>query len=350
MGTFEGVARPVTARTRAGPRDSLTRRTAATNSRGDRSNWGPLARNTISAFAARDRSFSAVTIATSPTGGSSGNSRSAIDRGVPFDGGRSSACPASRGPKKLPLTRICRRGSSIRFETRRASAKSGAGCAGVCTNSTRGVARARPDRVHVPFRPRPPCASSSNIGNAAMVRSTKKAPLLDGHRVPLDVGQFLRLERPLVDAQDQGRLPQGNLLVDVFEEVQDASEVVVDHEVFDPVEQDRGPSALVQESPDQVAEAVQVVRIDVVPPQGRREPHDADVLVPPPADHVVRMLPRDVERSPSGVDRLLEHREGSLRLLLLHQVGPSLLQVLLLSEEQILEKLVLLESEQERPR
>src|SRR5438445_3129418 len=143
---------------------------------------------------------------------------------------------------------------------------------------------------------------------------------------------------------------QGDLLVHVLEEMQDAREVVVDHEVLDPVEQDEGSGSVGHEVRDQVAQAVQVVRIDVVLAQRRREPDDADVLVSATPDDVVRMLARDVHRTPAGVDRLLERREGLLRLLLLHQVGAAFFEVLLLPEEKVLEKLVLLESEQERPR
>src|SRR3989442_9640940 len=143
---------------------------------------------------------------------------------------------------------------------------------------------------------------------------------------------------------------QGDLLVHVLEEMQDAREVVVDHEVLDPVEQDEGSGSVVHEVRDQVAQAVQVVRIDVVLTKRRREQDDADCLVSATPDDVVRMLARDVHRTPAGVDRLLERREGLLRLLLLHQVGAAFLEVLLLPEEKVLEKLVLLESEQERPR
>src|SRR2546425_2672346 len=143
---------------------------------------------------------------------------------------------------------------------------------------------------------------------------------------------------------------QGDLLVHVLEEMQDAREVVVDHEVLDPVEQDDGSGSVGHEVRDQVAQAVQVVRIDVVLAQRRREPDDADFLVSATPDDVVRMLARDVHRLPAGVDRLLERREGLVRLLLLHQVGAAFLEVLLLPEEKVLEKLVLLEGEQERPR
>src|SRR5256712_3130944 len=143
---------------------------------------------------------------------------------------------------------------------------------------------------------------------------------------------------------------QGDLLVHVLEEMQDAREVVVDHEVLDPVEQDEGSGSVGHEVRNQVAQAVQVVRIDVVLAQRRREPDDADVLVSATPDDVVRMLARDVHRTPAGVDRLLERREGLLRLLLLHQVGAAFFEVLLLPEEKVLEKLVLLEGEQERPR
>src|SRR5207245_921781 len=59
---------------------------------------------------------------------------------------------------------------------------------------------------------------------------------------------------------------QGDLLVHVLEEMQDAREVVVDHEVLDPVEQDDGSGSVGHEVRDQVAQAVQVVRIDVVLP------------------------------------------------------------------------------------
>src|SRR2546427_3879881 len=176
-----------------------------------------------------------------------------------------------------------------------------------------------------------------------------KSSLLDAHRVPFDVGELLRFEGTFVHAEDQGGPSQRNLLVHVLQEVEDPREVVVDHEVLDSVQQDDRPWRLVQEVPDQVAQVVQIVRIDVVLAQRRREPHDADVLVALPADHVIRMLPRDVERTPAGVDRLLKHHEGPLRLLLLDEVGPSLLEVLLFAEKKVLEKLVLLESEQERP-
>src|SRR2546425_6186487 len=143
---------------------------------------------------------------------------------------------------------------------------------------------------------------------------------------------------------------QGDLLVDVLEEVQDAREVVVDHEILDSVEEDDGARSLVHEVRDQVAQAVQIVRIDVILAQRRREPDDADFLLPPTPDDVVRVLARDVHRAPAGIDRPLKRREGLLRLLLLHQVGASFLEVLLLAEEEVLEKLVLLEGEQERPR
>src|SRR5207247_7185804 len=63
----------------------------------------------------------------------------------------------------------------------------------------------------------------------------------------------------------------------------------------------------------------------------------------------VRMLPGAGWRAPLPVVCLLKDFGGPLRLLFLHEVGPSLLEVLLLSEEQVLEKLVLLESNQERP-
>src|SRR5207245_10061128 len=62
------------------------------------------------------------------------------------------------------------------------------------------------------------------------------------------------------------------------------------------------------------------------------------------------MLSGDVNRTPAGVDRPLERRKGSLRLLLLDEVGPTFFEVFLLPEEQIPEKLVLLVGEQERPR
>src|SRR5207237_952602 len=55
-------------------------------------------------------------------GRSAAESRAGIDSGVPFDGGTSSGCRPSRGPKKLPLTRICSRGSSVRSDTKSASA------------------------------------------------------------------------------------------------------------------------------------------------------------------------------------------------------------------------------------
>src|SRR5256884_9619885 len=91
------------------------------------------------------------------------------------------------------------------------------------------------------------------------------------------------------------------------------------------------------------------MRVDVVLAQRPREHHDADDLVSQPADQLIQKLPRDVKRTPAGFDRLLKHHEGPLRLLLLDEVGPSLLEVLLFAEEKVLEKLVLLESEQERP-
>src|SRR5438552_1872729 len=69
----------------------------------------------------------------------------------------------------------------------------------------------------------------------------------------------------------------------------------------------------------------------------------------------------DTHRVPLDVGELLRFEGASVhaedqagpseagRLLFLHEVGPSLLEVLLLSEEPVLEKLVLLESDQERP-
>src|SRR5712691_2225192 len=176
-----------------------------------------------------------------------------------------------------------------------------------------------------------------------------KSSLLDSDGVSFDVRELLRFEGALVHAENQGASAERDLFVHVLQEVQDAGEVVVDHEVLDPIEQDDGPRRIVQEIPDQIAQAVQVVRIDVVLAQRRLEPHVADVFVAPPTNHVVRVLPGDVQRPPVCVYRLLNHREGPLRLLLLHEVGPSLLEVLLLPEEQVLEKLVLLEGKQERP-
>src|SRR5207302_437123 len=101
--TFEGLASPVTAATFAGPRDSRSRRIAATNSRGDRSNSGPFARNTASARLALVRFDSPTRIDNSPANPSSGTSRSAMESGIPFTGGRSSARFPIRGAKKLPL-------------------------------------------------------------------------------------------------------------------------------------------------------------------------------------------------------------------------------------------------------
>src|SRR5438094_4086620 len=141
-----------------------------------------------------------------------------------------------------------------------------------------------------------------------------------------------------------------DLLVHVLEKMKDASEVVVDHEVLDAVEEDHGAGSVVHEVRDQVAQAVQIVRIDVIVAERRREPDDADLLLSATPDDVVRVLARDVHGAPAGVDRPLERREGLLRLLLLHQVGAAFFEVLLLPEEKVLEKLVLLESEQERPR
>src|SRR5207245_7698996 len=97
-------------------------------------------------------------------------------------------------------------------------------------------------------------------------------------------------------------------------------------------------------------QAIQIVRVDVVLAERRREPHDADLLLPPAADDVVRVLARDVHRAPAGIDRPLERREGLLGLLLLHQVGASFLEVLLLAEEEVLEKLVLFEGDRKSTR
>src|SRR5438094_9022284 len=141
-----------------------------------------------------------------------------------------------------------------------------------------------------------------------------------------------------------------DLLVHVLEKMKDASEVVVAHEVLDAVEEDHGAGSVVHEVRDQVAQAVQIVRIDIIVAQLRREPDDADLLLSATPDDVVRVLACDVYGAPAGIDRPLERREGLLRLLLLHQVGATFLEVLLLPEEKVLEKLVLLESEQERPR
>src|SRR5439155_2990236 len=141
-----------------------------------------------------------------------------------------------------------------------------------------------------------------------------------------------------------------DLLVHVLEEMKDASEVVVDHEVLDAVEEDHGAGSVVHEVRDQVAQAVQIVRIDVIVAERRREPDDADLLFSATPDDVVRVLACDVHGAPAGIDRPLERREGLLRLLLLHQVGATFLEVLLLPEEKVIEKLVLLEGEQERPR
>src|SRR5439155_244439 len=67
---FDGVARPVTARTFAGPRISRTRRTAATNSRGDRSNSGPFDKKSPPTDLAAARSDSPAVTAQSPATGS----------------------------------------------------------------------------------------------------------------------------------------------------------------------------------------------------------------------------------------------------------------------------------------
>src|SRR5439155_13413445 len=118
----------------------------------------------------------------------------------------------------------------------------------------------------------------------------------------------------------------------------------------DRVKEDHGPRPVVHEVRAQVAQAVQVVRVDVVLAERRREPDDSDLLVAPMAHDMVRVLAGDVDRTPAGVDRPLERRKGSLRLLLLDKVGPTFFEVFLLPEEQIPEKLVLLVGEQERPR
>src|SRR5207249_4561552 len=157
-------------------------------------------------------------------------------------------------------------------------------------------------------------------------------------------------ERPLIHAEDQCRPMERDLLVHVLEEMKDAREVVVDHEVLDAVEEDHAAGSVVHEVRDQVAQAVQIVRIDVIVAERRREPDDADLLFSATPDDVVRVLACDVHVAPAGVDRPLERREGLLRLLLLHQVGATFLEVLLLPEEKVLEKLVLLEGEQERRR
>ena len=171
---FDGVARPVTPRTFEGPKASRIRRTAATNPRGDRSYSGPFAKKMTAAGLAASRSVSLVTIAKSPARGSCGTSMSARERGKPFDGGRSSANFTGREAKKLPLTRIWSRGSSVRSRTSRASANPGAGRRVPWTNRTRGVASSRPPRVHTPFRPRPPCSTISNMGEARMTNPAKK--------------------------------------------------------------------------------------------------------------------------------------------------------------------------------
>src|SRR2546427_400646 len=99
MDRFEGLASPVTAAIFAGPRDSRKRSIAATNSRGDRWNSGPFARNTASVSLALGRSSSPATIPNSPAAPSSGISRSAMERGIPLDGGRSSGWFPMRGSK-----------------------------------------------------------------------------------------------------------------------------------------------------------------------------------------------------------------------------------------------------------
>src|SRR6266581_148559 len=326
---FEGLASPVTARTFPGPSTSRTLCTAATKSRGERSNSGPLARKTASAAFAAPTSESPPTIARSPTGPAGGMSRSAIDAGTPFEGGRSSVWPADWGANRLPLTRICGRGSAVRSRTNSPSAYAGALREGRSTNRTIGMANERPPRCHSAVRPRPPRWRISSIERTRMPAARHKVADLTGRvslprdperrrataarsdsierrRVALDQCEFLRLERTVVDAQDDRRAVQRDLLVDVLQEVQDPREVVVDHEVLDPVQGDHRPRAVAHEVPDEVAEAVQVVRVDVVLPEGRRQPDDADVAVPAATEDVVRVLAGDVHRPPPGVDRLVE--------------------------------------------
>src|SRR6266571_3920050 len=369
---IDDVASPVTARTFPGPSSSRTRCTAATKSRGERSNSGPLARKAASAAFAAPTSESLATIARSPTGPEGGMSRSAIDAGTPFVGGRSSGWPEDWGANRLPLTRICGRGSAVRSRTKSPSAYSGALREGRSTNRTIGMANERPPRCHSAVRPRPPRWRISSIDRTRMPAARHKAADLTGRvsfprnpkrrrataarsgsierrRVALDQCEFLRLERTVVDAQDDGRAVQRDLLVDVLQEVQDPREVVVDHEVLDPVQEDHRPRAVAHEVPDEVAEAVQVVRVDVVLAEGRRQPDDADVAVPAATEDVVRVLAGDVHRPPPGVDRLVEVAQAFLRLAFLDEVGATFFEVLLLPEEQVPEKFVLLEREQERP-
>ena len=92
------------------------------------------------------------------------------------------------------------------------------------------------------------------------------------------------------------------------------------------------------------------MRVDVVFPERSRQPDDADLVVAASPGDVVRVLPGDVDGPPPCVDRLMEAGECPLWLPLFHEVGPALFEVLLLSEEQVPEKFVLLVREQERPR
>src|SRR3989442_1552430 len=170
---LEGVARPVTATTFAGPSVSRTLRIMATNSRGDRSNSGPFARKTASPDFTDGRSDSPVTIAKSSATTACGISRPSRESGVPFVAGRSSGWAAGRGAKKLPPCRIWNRGSSVRSETNRASAYEGAARGPSWTNRTSGVVSDRSPRVQRPLRPRPPRPSISNMEGERMARAAK---------------------------------------------------------------------------------------------------------------------------------------------------------------------------------
>src|SRR3970040_631135 len=111
---------------------------------------------------------------------------------------------------------------------------------------------------------------------ADLLRSSRG---LEDDRMALEQRHLAGLQGPLVDADQEDRPGLRDDLVHMLKELDYAGRLVVDHEVLEPVEEDHGlPSArdVVQ---DYIREDVQVVRVDVVLAEGRRETNRAEAAL-----------------------------------------------------------------------
>jgi len=94
---------------------------------------------------------------------------------------------------------------------------------------------------------------------------------------------------------------------------------------------------------DHVREGIQVVRVDVVLPEGRGEPDRAQLDPAVRLRQVVRVLAGDHERAVSALDEPEEEGQPALGLPLLHEVAPAVFELLPSAKQEALEELVLLE-------